>query len=327
MSLEPRSGEIKRLNANENKSQQEQRILRLSVIITFLIAMGGVVVGIVANSSSIIFDGIYSGIDCFFSLAALMVVRLIQYDTLRHEPKYERLSERFQFGFWHLEPMVLAINGISLSIAVFYGLFEAVNSIFHGGQLPLFGNAIVYVLLAIIVCFGLAYYEARCNRRIGSAFIAIDIKGWVISGCLSLAILIAFVFALLIKDTAFGWLIPYIDPAILAIICVIMAPLPLRVVKKAMKEIFLVTPRDLDNRVADVVEEVIARYGFVDAQTYVSRVGRATTIEVHLVLPHGYPIQTVEWLDKVRGEIGDAIGGAGPNRWFTVSFTAKPEWT
>ena len=32
-----------------------------------------------------------------------------------------------------------------------------------------------------------------------------------------------------------------------------------------------------------------------------------------------------EW-DALRNEIGDAVGGEGPDRWITVVFTGDPEW-
>ena len=32
----------------------------------------------------------------------------------------------------------------------------------------------------------------------------------------------------------------------------------------------------------------------------------------------------VSEIDALRAEIGDAIGGAGPDRWLTIVFTADP---
>jgi predicted Co/Zn/Cd cation transporter (cation efflux family) len=33
---------------------------------------------------------------------------------------------------------------------------------------------------------------------------------------------------------------------------------------------------------------------------------------------------SVTRIDALRAEIGDAIGGAGPDRWLTILFTADP---
>lgn len=322
----PQNDNIDPLEQSSLNQLAEQKLLKLSVFVTLAVALFGVIMGIITNSSSIIFDGVYSSVDCFFSLAALLVVRLIHLDSLRLSKRSHQLAERFQFGFWHLEPMVLAINGISLSIAVLYGLFEAINSIWNGGQVPSFDYAILYALIAVIVCFGLAFYEAQRNKEIQSEFIAMDIKGWIISGCLSLAILIAFLFAFAINETSYIWLIPYIDPVILALICLAMAPMPLRVVLKALKEVFLITPRSLDAHITNSVDEIVLRHNFVSAQTYVAKVGRSTMIEIHIIVPQDWRIDTIAKLDAIREEISEAIGDAGPDRWLTVSFTGLEDW-
>ncbi|MHC5305904.1 cation diffusion facilitator family transporter [Bartonella sp. LJL80] len=304
----------------------EQRILKYSIWVTIVLAVTAVSIGIFTGSSSIIFDGMYSAVDCVFSLAALLVARLIQIDVNRQKRKAPKFTERFQYGFWHFEPMLLAINGISLMIAVFYGLFESISTIWRGGHTPDFGPAVWFAFFAVCLCFGLAFYELRRNREIGSAFIAIDAKSWFVSGGISLALLCAFIFAFFIEGTEHSWLLPYIDPAVLALIAIVMIPVPVKTVIKALREILMITPVSLDNHVNAVVDEIVERYGFVGAQNYLAKVGRSTMIEIHLILPQNYQIGKVEELDKIRSEIGDMIGDAGPDRWLTVSFTAKPEW-
>lgn len=310
----------------ENNARAEQNILKYSIAVTIILAMTAIAIGIFTGSSSIIFDGMFSAVDCVFSLAALLVARLIQIDVNRQKKKAPRFTERFQYGFWHFEPMLLALNGISLMIAVFYGFFESISTIWRGGHTPDFGPAVWFAFFAVCLCFGLAFYEMKRNRKIGSAFIAIDAKSWIVSGGISLALLAAFIFAFFIDGTELAWLLPYIDPAVLAIIAIVMAPVPIKTVLKAMREILMITPVQLDEHVNQVVDGIVEKYGFVGAQNYLAKVGRSTMIEIHLILPPNYQIGQVEDLDKIRAEIGDAIGDAGPDRWLTVSFTARPEW-
>lgn len=305
----------------------EQKILEYSIIATIILAVFGIFVGILTGASSIIFDGMYSSIDCVFSVAALFVVRLIQIDVNRRKRKAPKFVERFQYGFWHLEPMLLVINGVSLMIAIFYALFEAAVKIWHGGQIPRFGEAAWFAIFAVVLCFGMAFYEHYHNRKIGSAFIAIDAKSWIISGGIGIALLCAFSFANLVEDTASNiWLLPYIDPSVLAIIALIMLPVPVKIVIRATRDILLITPPSLDDHVNGVVDVIVEKYGFVGSQNYLAKVGRSTMIEIHLILPEDYHLDGVAELDRIRAEIGDQIGNAGPDRWLTVSFTAKPEW-
>lgn len=304
---------------------EEQRILRLSIFLTIFIAGSGIVMGIFTGSSAIIFDGMYSALDGFFSIGALVITKLLQMDADRHARK-PQFTERFQYGFWHLEPLLLLLNGSCLTIAVMYGFFDAASSLFRGGHIPSFGLGVVYAFITAVGCYGLALYEHRKNIKIRSAFIAIDVRGWIISGSISLAVFIAFISAYIIEETSFAWFIPYIDSIVLLIICLMMAGMPLKIVWRALQDVFMITPTALDDRITTIVDHIVEDYNFSDSQTYVARVGRSIMIEIHLILPAGYPIKTVEFLDKIRSEIGDAIGDAGPDRWLTVSFTGKEEW-
>lgn len=79
----------------------EQRLLRLSIVFIALIIVAGLVVGIAAGSRAILFDGVYSTVDVAMTTIGLGVSRLIAREW----------SPRFQFGYWHLEPMVATLNG------------------------------------------------------------------------------------------------------------------------------------------------------------------------------------------------------------------------
>ena len=310
----------------DRKVNLEQKTLQYSIIATIVLALSAIITGILTGASSIIFDGMYSSIDCVFSVAALFVVRLIEIDVNRRTRKAPKFVERFQYGFWHLEPMLLAINGLSLMIAIVYALFEAAVKILNGGQLPHFDAAVWFSMIAMFLCFGMAAFEFRCNRKIKSAFIAVDAKGWIVSGGIGVALLCAFSFANLIEGTSYIWILPYIDPVVLALIALIMLPVPVKIVIKALRDILMITPADLDEHVNVIVDKIVEKYGFIGSQNYLAKVGRSTMIEIHLILPRHYKITEVEELDKIRSEIGEEIGNAGPDRWLTVSFTANSQW-
>lgn len=307
-------------------ARQEQSVLKLSIGFTLLLSAGGILTGVITGSSSIIFDGMYSAIDSIFSVAALLVARLIYLDANRYSMETPRFTRRFHHGFWHLEPMLLALNGISLTIAVCYGFFEAISSILAGGHTPEFGPAVKFSSIAIVLCVGMAVYETKRNKTIESDFIAVDIKSWIVSAGISLALLLAFIFADLITDTPYAGLLPFIDPVVLATIACIMFPMPLKIVFNAVQEILLITPVELDEKIRAVTDMIVERHNFSDCYYYLAKVGRSTMIEIHLVLPQHYNIGDIEFLDKVREEIGREIGEESPDRWLTVSFTGDEKW-
>lgn len=299
----------------------EEKILQLSIGVTLAVAATGIILGALAGSFSIIFDGSYAFIDAFMSSLSLFVARLISRDAAG------RLNaRRFTMGFWHLEPMVLALNGILLMTVSIFAFVNAVGLILNGGRNLEFDWAMAYAALATVVCFAMAYYENRKNEKLKSDFITLDVKTWIMSGGINVALLIAFVIGYVLEKIGYITLTPYIDPIVLALICLVITPLPFGTVKRAVQDIILAAPSELITHVEQVARDTIKRHGFKDYEAYVARIGRAQQIELHFILPAEYPVNGIGDFDAIREEVGAAIGHAGPHRWLTLSFTADPKW-
>lgn len=303
----------------------EQGLLRTSIAVTLFIASIGIAFGLASGSFSIVFDGVYSLVDASMSGLSLMVVRLITSHASSLQMS-RKLRERFTMGFWHLEPMVLALNGILLSGVAIYALINAVSSLLEGGRHLEFGIAMVYAALTVTACVTIAVIEGKANRKLRSDFVAMDVKGWVMSASITAALLIAFCFGYAVQGTSLEWVSPYIDPAVLALVCLVIVPLPMSVVRQALADIFLVTPGDLKQHVDAVAQAFVERHGLQSYRAYVAKVGRSREIELYFIVPPQMAAKTIEQWDAWRNEIGEAIGGEGPNRWLTVVFTGDPEW-
>ncbi|MFP5426404.1 MAG: cation diffusion facilitator family transporter [Gammaproteobacteria bacterium] len=303
----------------------EQGLLRTSIAVTLFIATIGIAFGLASGSFSIVFDGVYSLVDASMSGLSLVVVKLITAHVTSKQMS-RKLRERFTMGFWHLEPMVLALNGILLSGVAVYALINAVSSLLEGGRHLEFGIALIYAVLTVIACLTIAVVEARANRTLNSDFVHMDVKGWVMSASITAALLIAFCVGFAIQGTEWQWISPYIDPAVLALVCLVIIPLPLSVVRQAMAEIFLVTPSDLKQHVDSVAQAFVAKHGLQSYRAYVAKVGRSREIELYFIVPTTMAARTISEWDALRNEIGDAVGGEGPDRWITVVFTGDPEW-
>lgn len=303
----------------------EQGLLRTSIAVTLFIATIGIAFGLASGSFSIVFDGVYSLVDASMSGLSLVVVKLIT-AHISSAQMSRKLRERFSMGFWHLEPMVLALNGILLSGVAIYALINAVSSLLEGGRDLEFGLALIYAVLTVIACVTIAVVEARANRTLNSDFVRMDVKGWVMSASITAALLIAFCVGLAIQGTQWQWISPYIDPAVLGLVCLVIIPLPLSVVRQALADIFLVTPSDLKQHVDNVAQDFVHKHGLQSFRAYVAKVGRSREIELYFIVPADMAARTIAEWDALRNEIGDAVGGEGPDRWITVVFTGDPEW-
>ena len=295
----------------------EQKVLKLSVLLTAGLGGFAVLLGLLSGSMSIVFDGLFSVIDLAMGLLGLWVARLVT----RAE------NRTFQYGYWHLEPMSLAFYGGMLIVLCVYAFFDAVGSILAGGQEVELGWALGYSIVMAAVCFGMYFYEKRTNRSAKSEFIHLDAQGWLMSALATAALVVAFAFAWAIQSTPYAYLAPYVDPAVLGLLSLVMIPIPIRTVRQALREILLITPSELDVAVRTVMDEIVARHGFTSYTSYAAKVGRGQFIEIHVVVPPDLQIGTVETLDAIRGEIAAALGAEGTEKWLTIDFTGQEQWT
>lgn len=135
----------------------EQTALRHSLFMTLLLAAIGVSFGVASGSLAIAFDGIGSAIDAAMTFLSLAVARLLGAD-----------SRRFQFGYWHFEPMALVFNGGLLVLSCLYGFISAIGDLLAGGRNLDFGWAVTYAALASILSLCAYVYKWRRNRQLSS---------------------------------------------------------------------------------------------------------------------------------------------------------------
>lgn len=296
------------------RSALEARLLALSVGATFLVAGLGVLFGLISGSLAIIFDGLFSLVDAGITWLMLIVARLVAREG----------NARFQYGYWHLEPLVVALKAAVLVTLVLFGFLGAVQGLMAGGYTPALDAAIGYAAAVVLVCAIVWFLMWRQNERLQSMLVSIDMKAWAVSGLITAALLVAFVAAALMKGTALERFVPYVDPAVLAILSLLILPVPFADARTAFRDIFGIVPPELDAHVHAVMDAFVARHGFARYESYVTRTGRARFIEISVLAPPDMPARPLADYDALRDEIGKAIGEDGPDRWLTVVFTTDP---
>lgn len=303
----------------------EQAVLRNSIVATVLLAAASLMFGLTIRSNAILFDGIYSLVDAAMTGLAFVVARLIASSTAADAAR-RPFHERFTMGFWHLEPIVLGLNGTLMTGAAVYALVNAVSALLAGGHPLHFGAAMIFEGSATLAAIGMAVYVRVVNRSMRSHLVALDGKAWGVSVALGLALVMAFVVGFVIKGGALHRFAPYVDPAALALIALAVIPVPLGTIRRALADILLVTPQGMKDHVDAVARDAVRRLGFLSHRAYVARVGRGSQIELFFIVPPNWPARRLEEWDALRDEIGRALGPDSPDRWLTIVFTTDPEW-
>jgi predicted Co/Zn/Cd cation transporter (cation efflux family) len=294
---------------------KEALMLKVSLAGTVVVAGGGIICGLLSGSMSILFDGLFSSIDAVITVAALRVARLV----------VRAANRRFQFGYWHFEPLVLALNSCVLTLLCVYAFFNAALGIIKGGHVVEFGIALIYTGVVSVLCGAMYLYQRHGNVVAQSEFVRLDMHSWLMSGVITGALLLAFGAAVAAEGTPLDYLIPFADPGVLALIAPLLVLTPVKSARRAIREILLIAPRDLDLDVRRAMDEIVRKRGFLSYSSYIARVGRADFVEISVILPPGYAVNTVECLDDMRREIEAALSGTGNERWLTIMFTGDPD--
>jgi predicted Co/Zn/Cd cation transporter (cation efflux family) len=286
----------------------EQRVLKQSIAATALVGTSCVAFGLWAASRSIMFDGVYSLLDVVLTLGSLVVSRLIT----------SAGSRRFQYGYWHLEPLVLTFNSAMLCLLCVYALINGIDGLLGPGHEMAFEAGIAWVVVTGAACLALWLYIGAQAKKLRSELLALDAKGWLISGALNVALLIAFALGVLARYTDYRNAGAYADSIVLVVLALVMLPVPLSSCVRALREVLQIAPRDLDRRVREVLDAVNARHGLAGYRSFVARTGRIALVEVHFRVPEDLPIGNIRTLDAIRSEV--RAGLHEPHLWLTINF-------
>ena len=296
---------------------REQRVLKFSIGVTVAVSATGFVGGLLVGSQAILFDGVYSLVDVALTLVALAVLRLVA----REE------SPRFQYGYWHLEPMVEALGGAILALACIYALANSIIGLTTGGHTVKAGPALAWASLLCVSNLAMAAIVRVYAQRLQSGLLWLDVRAWLLSGLMSLAVVLAFAIALLLRDGEHAHWIPYLDPLVLAAISLAVLPVPLRGAWRAMREVLQVAPDTLDARVQEVMSAFVAEHGYLDFTSHVAKMGRMRFVEIHILTHPDTVIGSIGNVDALRDEIAERLEARGSDFWLTIDFTADPAWT
>jgi len=297
------------------QANAEQSTLKFSIALTVFLGVLGVASGLVTNSQAIIFDGMYSFVDVVPTVVSLLVVKLIARGT----------THRFQYGFWHLEPLVAVLRDAILAVACIYAGVDALNALTSGGQEVEYGRAALWAGILCLIGLAMTLYLSRKARLLQFPMLKVDARSWLVSTFLSLGLLIGFVMATALAGTRFQEWIPYLDAIALLSMAVIMLPMPLMGLWRSMSDVLQVAPNELDARVHAVMEGVVKERQFLEYTSYIAKAGRGQFVEIHVLVPADYRID-VATADAIRSDVSQRLNAGAPTFWLTIDFTADRRW-
>ncbi|WP_124320346.1 cation transporter [Pseudomonas chlororaphis] len=116
------------MSINSLSLNREQLLLLIFTVVMGFVVVACMALGGVTGSSSLFFDGVSTMVATLISGVMFLVATLIVKGN----------SQRFQFGYWHFEPLIILFECGFLLLAASFALWRGFELLTHGGnQLPL----------------------------------------------------------------------------------------------------------------------------------------------------------------------------------------------
>lgn len=337
----PKPSDVESIDSTKSAAQRvsnakEQLVLKVSMFSALVLAVFGVGFGVWIQSKAVIFDG----------FVALVSVGLGALSVITSRYIYREDDDVFQYGYVRFEPMVNFFKSLILVLVCVYAFINALESIFSGGYEVLLDGALLYTLCAFGFCALLFAYTSVYAKRLDSDLIGVDNTEWKIDCILYLGTLSAFalLYVLLapmqsqsleslrnlipLDSSQILTLSRYIDPSLLAILSLLLCVSPVRICVANFKDLIMVAPKDLDEKITQIMEELSQRFGFGDYDTHTAKSGRFYMIEINILVDSTKEceITSIKDFDKIRDYIERALEIPSYKIWLSVSFTANPKW-
>jgi cation diffusion facilitator family transporter len=294
----------------------ERRGLWLSIIGALGMAALGIGFAILTSSDAVLLDGLFSLIGFAIGLVTLQVAKMVRRPD----------DATYHFGYAAYEPVLNLSKGLLMAFVSIFALVTAVQVAMAGGRSIEIGWAVVYAAAAAVGCFAIAVSQRRLARKTGSPLLDVDYRNWFIDALLSVAVGVAFVVALLLRDTRYADLLLYVDPAVVVILVGLSLPIPVKIIRENWNQLLGRAPdATLQRRAREAVLKAFGGGKACDPRIRMQQIGRFTYVQIY-VLCADDTAADVERMDACRRSVHDALAGEFDNLALDVVFTREPRW-
>lgn len=301
---------------SRQKRLEERKLIKISIAIGSLLTAWAIVVGIMGDSKSIIFDALFSMVGLSLSGVSLLVHNFIR------KPDDDNLP----FGRSQFQPFAITLQSSVIIFLCLYSLATSVIDIINGGKIVELDIALPYLVASIFVCFLLWLFFKRKAAHLGSEYVRIESTEWQLDALLSVGVLAVLSLGYFLKGGSLAHLIPYLDPSMVVIISIVFLRIPAATFWKNVRELLQFAPDDeVEDNIHEVSEQISEQYHFIDSVVRVAKTGSSYTIEIDFLLPKNLADMQVSQLDEIRQQLHDRIKG-DYEMWLTISFTTERKW-
>ena len=296
----------------------ERRSIIISIAASTSFGVLGIVISIASHSGAVFLDGLFSLTFGVVGLLTLYVSQLVSRPS----------DETYPFGYATFEPMLNLFKGLLISFALVYAVWTAIMTIRQGGQDITAEGGILYAVIAVVGGAIVVFILKRYAKQSGSPIVDVDAKNWTVDTLISSAVGIAFVATLLIQNSDWSNWAPYADPIIMLAIAAIAAPQPYQTIRDNLRQIVgKAPPKDVQSRVANLVEEALDDVSHDETHLRIVDVGRYIHLHVYVIIsPNTSESIDIRRHDQIRRHIYERVSKEYRHLSLDVGFTMDRRW-
>lgn len=295
-------------------NQKELKYIRIVTLICFSFGVLGIISAIAADSTSMMFDGMYSFIQSFFILLSGYVVKLISRSD----------NDKYQFGYGAFEPFFIVIRTMCLMFMNLVLIYGSVLDLLSGGYKVNAPIAISVTAFSAVVCFFVWLFLVKKGKVLSSPLLKAEAKSWLNDTLLSIAVLVSFFIMDILEKTGHSNIANYVDPLITIMFIVVLIPGLAKEILDSTRELLgIAPPPEVQEKLEVIIEKYVTTYDFDDYEIYSQKQGRTVTSIIHIRIKKETPVM---FLDKVRKEILKEIKKEWSFSDTDIVFTLNTDW-
>ncbi|UEQ02828.1 cation diffusion facilitator family transporter [Halomonas profundus] len=247
----------------------ERRALRFSAISASLFAFTGLTLGLTSGSITILFDSGYSLLSLVLASLSLFALQQARKPADEHYP----------FGRLTVEPLAVLLKGVVIVMVCIVSLVSALWSLLDGGRLVTLDLALMFGVVNVTGCLLTWWWLARYAGVARSSLLTAELRQWQMDTWLSAAVMLGFGLTWLLTQSPWASYARFADPVMVLIIAGYFLPMPVRMVKGALRELMFGGSCSSVRR--DVVED-IADFDVTADDVRLAQVGSFLMVDIQL---------------------------------------------
>jgi len=296
--------------------QIESSALKIGVIVNLLMAVAGWVAYSLTGSEALLLDGNFSFISSVTTVGAILIIH-----------KKHKKTSVFPYGRYFYESFFTLSKGILILGLIIAALFQNIIKIvafIEGEKIEKLqtGPILIYMVLMIFLCFGLAFLYQHKNKKIHfqSSILNVETKASKIDGYMTIAVGIALVLTTFVPESSKLSFLLYIGDSIIVIfMCLFLFQTPFEVIKGGFIELGGGSLQDKEavQEIETLVKSLLPD-GLQVNSCHISKTGSS-----HLVLVYAHsitPTIALETVTQYRNFIHEKLDEKYPNSEVEIVF-------